>query len=176
MNLRNTLNLLMKVVIEEAERNPEFEAKLNHALGSLSASKRKQSKQSLDAKPVGADETKRGKNRRPPAALDPVQVARKGEADLRTALEKLSLDQLRDIVAEYGMDPSRLVMKWVDSARVVDRIVELSIARARKGDAFRKPVDTQQQSSPTVEASSPATRLADAASDTMQETGHSEKS
>ncbi|MGC8210072.1 hypothetical protein [Ralstonia pseudosolanacearum] len=143
MSLRNTLNRLTRVVIEEAERNPEFEAALNDALGNSPLDKRKQPKDRPVAEPPGGD-AKRGKNRRPPAALDPVQVVRDGESVLRAALEKLSLDQLRDIVAEYGMDPSRLVMKWVDSARVVDRIVELSTARARKGDAFRKPADDSQ--------------------------------
>jgi len=61
------------------------------------------------------------------------------ELALRSALEKLSLNQLRDIVAEYGMDPGRLVMKWMAPERVIDRIVEISSARAHKGDAFRKP-------------------------------------
>lgn len=142
MSLRNTLNRLVRVVIEEAERNPEFEAALNDALGAQ-AGKRKQSKEAPAVESAGS-EAKRGKNRRPPAVLDPVQVVRDGETTLRASLEKLSLDQLRDIVAEYGMDPSRLVMKWVDSARVIDRIVELSTARARKGDAFRKPADDTQ--------------------------------
>ncbi|MGG5543675.1 hypothetical protein P4G95_02685 [Burkholderia vietnamiensis] len=135
MSLRNSLNRLMRAVIEEAERNPEFEAALNDALGTPSGT-RKQPKEV-----TVAGDAKRGKNRRPPAVLDPVQVVRHGETVLRAALEKLSLDQLRDIVAEYGMDPGRLAMKWVDTARVMDRIVELSIARARKGDAFRKPAD-----------------------------------
>ena len=141
MSLRNTLNRLIKVVIEEAERNPQFDAALNDALGISPSSKRKQPKEEPSTLSAVGGEAKRGKNRRPPAALDPVQLVRDGESTLRTALEKLSLDQLRDIVAEYGMDSSRLVMKWVDSARVVDRIVELSIARARKGDAFRKAAD-----------------------------------
>jgi hypothetical protein len=130
----------MKAVIEEAERNPEFEAALNDALNTLPG-KRKQPKEGPTAEMASTGDAKRGKNRRPRATLDPVQVVRNGEPALRIALEKLSLDQLRDIVAEYGMDPSRLVMKWVDSARVIDRIVELAIARARKGDAFRKPTD-----------------------------------
>ncbi|WP_442807658.1 hypothetical protein [Trinickia soli] len=141
MSLRNTLNRLIKAVIEEAERNPQFEAALSAALGAPPPAKHKQTPEGPVVESSRGGEAKRGKNRRPPAELDPIQVARDGESALRAALEKLSLDQLRDIVAEYGMDPSRLVMKWVDPARVADRIVELSIARARKGDAFRKPAD-----------------------------------
>ena len=140
MSLRNTLNRLVRVVIEEAERNPDFEVALNDAIGST-PSKRKPSKMEAALDHVDDGEAKRGKNRRAPAALDPVQVVRDGEPALRIALEKLSLEQLRDIVAEYGMDPGRLVMKWNTSERVIDRIVEMSIARAHKGSAFRKPTD-----------------------------------
>jgi hypothetical protein len=142
----------MRVVIEEAERNPEFEAALNDALGA-SLGKQKHPKGSYEDGATKTANAKRGKNRRPPAALDPIQVVREGEIALRTALESLSLDQLRDIVAEYGMDPTRLVMKWVDTPRVIDRIVELSTARARKGDAFRKPAD-DPLSSPSIEPNS----------------------
>lgn len=164
MSLRNTLNRLMRVVIEEAERNPYFEAALQDALGSA-PSKRKQTKAEISGQ--GKDgESKRGRNRRNPAAFDPVQVVRDGELVLRSALEKLSLEQLRDIVAEYGMDPGRLVMKWNTPERVIDRVVEMSIARAHKGSAFRKPADengpsttevNETQLSDTQSASEPPT-------------------
>jgi len=36
------------------------------------------------------------------------------------------------------MDPGKLVMKWKDRDRVIDRIVEIAGRRATKGDAFRK--------------------------------------
>lgn len=150
MSLRNTLNRLIRVVIEETERNSDFEAALNDALGSA-PSKRKPSKAEVLSQEEDG-EVKRGKNRRAPAALDPVQVARNGEPTLRSALEKLSLEQLRDIVAEYGMDPGRLVMKWNTPERVIDRIVEMSIARAHKGNAFRKPTDESPGSAPATEA------------------------
>ncbi|WP_247631516.1 hypothetical protein [Aeromonas caviae] len=143
MNLRNTLNRLMRVVIEEAERNPNFEAALQDALDST-PSKRKQTRVETSGQ-VKDGKSKRGRNRRTPAILDPVQVVRDGELVLRSALEKLSLEQLRDIVAEYGMDPGRLVMKWNTPERVIDRVVEMSIARAHKGSAFRKPADEPVQ-------------------------------
>ena len=143
MSLRNTLNRLMRVVIEEAELNPNFEAALQDALDST-PSKRKQTRVETSGQ-VKDGKSKRGRNRRTPAILDPVQVVRDGELVLRSALEKLSLEQLRDIVAEYGMDPGRLVMKWNTPERVIDRVVEMSIARAHKGSAFRKPADEPVQ-------------------------------
>ncbi|MGV7196334.1 hypothetical protein [Xanthomonas axonopodis] len=139
MSLKNTLNRLICVVIEEAERNPDFEAALTDALDS--APSRRKLTRAESSRQVDANEAKRGKNRRAPAVLDPVQLARDSESGLRSALEKLSLDQLRDIVAEYGMDHGRLVMKWNTPERVIERVVEMSVARANKGNAFRKSPD-----------------------------------
>jgi hypothetical protein len=56
---------------------------------------------------------------------------------LRARLAGLSIEQLRDIVAEHGMDPGKLVIKWKSADRIIDGIVEMSMARAQKGDAFR---------------------------------------
>ena len=44
-----------------------------------------------------------------------------------------TLEELKEVVADYGMDPGKLVMKWKNVDRIVDRIVELSLARAQKG-------------------------------------------
>jgi hypothetical protein len=64
---------------------------------------------------------------------------------LRSELSSLDIEQLKDVVAQYGMDPGKLVMKWKDAARIIDRIVELSLTRSTKGDAFRadKPPATE---------------------------------
>lgn len=43
------------------------------------------------------------------------------------------------MVAHYGMDPRRLVMKWKTTDRVIGHIVETVESRARKGDVFRGP-------------------------------------
>jgi len=138
VSLRDILNNFIRAVIKEAERNPEFKAALNDALGiSPGKPKPKQPKKGASSEPAGSGDVKRGKNRRPPAAFDPVQKVRDGEIVLRDALKNLSLDQLRDIVAEYGMD--KRAMRWVKPERVIDLIVEMSIARASKGDTFFKP-------------------------------------
>lgn len=160
MSLRNTLNRLMQVVIAEAERNPDFEAVLNDALGSAQSRRKPSTEEALGHEGDGG--AKRGNRRRAPAVLDPVQVVREGEAALRGRLEMLSLEQLRDIVADSAMDPSRLVMKWNKSERVIDRIVEMSIARAHKGNAFRKPTDeVPSMATRSDETSSTQTQLAD---------------
>jgi hypothetical protein len=76
--------------------------------------------------------------RRAPARLDPFKVLADGsESDLMGRLADLSLEELRDVVAQFGMDPRRLVMKWRDAQRVREHIVATTAQRSRKGDAFR---------------------------------------
>ena len=122
MNIKRTLNELVRAVVDEAERNPEFARRIEEALGILE--KRK------------TPNLPRAKHRRTPAALDPVELARQGEAVLRARLAELNLEQLKDVVADYGMDPGKLVLKWKTADRIIDRIVEVSIGRVRKGEGF----------------------------------------
>ena len=77
--------------------------------------------------------------RRDAPVLDPFEIYREDPDALAGRLDQLNLEQLRDVVAFYGMDPRRLVMKWKTSDRVVAHIVETVHARSRKGDAFRAP-------------------------------------
>jgi hypothetical protein len=77
-------------------------------------------------------------NRRAPGVLDPFGVFTEvGEQGLRARLSELSLEQLRDIVAEHGMDNDRLAMRWRTPARVIDRIADRVAGRLAKGSAFR---------------------------------------
>ena len=128
MRIRKKLLELARVIADEAERHPEFAQKLGEVLGL--ESRQRDKKEAKDERP---------RNRRTPAILDPVAVLREhGDQELRSRLSGLGLEQLKDIVAQYGMDPGKLVMKWKTQERVADRIVELSTKRAQKGDAFRE--------------------------------------
>ena len=130
MRIRRKLLELARVVAEEAEHDSGFAQKLGEVLG-LERSQR-------DKKGTKSD---RPRNRRAAAAFDPVAVLRdRDDHELRARLSGLNLEQLRDIVAQYGMDPGKLVMKWKTLGRVVNRIVEISTNRAQKGDAFRLDV------------------------------------
>ncbi len=114
---------LISAVANEATRTPRFANALTVAIAS-----------SVNG---GGTRFKRT-GRRAPGALDPFAVhAESGEAGLRNRLRELDLDQLRDIVAEHGMDHDRLAMKWKAPDRVIDRIIEKVAARAAKGSAFR---------------------------------------
>ena len=133
MSLRTVLRDFVKVVSDEAERNPDFAEQLRVV---FEFNTERPNKRRSAASATGSRDTRRA-NRRPPAILDPVALAAQGEESLRTELTALTLDQLKDIVADYGMDRDKLVMKWRTTSRVIDRIVEVSISRAQKGDAFR---------------------------------------
>lgn len=128
MKIRRKLLELARAVADEAERNPEFALKLGTVLGLEQG--RGEEKGIKGARP---------RRRRAPAAFDPLAVLREcDDKELRSRLTGLDLEQLKDIVAQYGMDPGKLVMKWKTRERVADRIAEISAKRAQKGDAFRE--------------------------------------
>ena len=141
MTVKKKLTALLREIAAEAEANPAFQARLAQALGTDEKPAKAPVERKRHAK---AAEHKRPSNRRTPAALDPVQLARISESELREALGKLDIEQLRDVVADYGMDPGKLVMKWRDADRITDRIVEVARGRAQKGSAFLPPSDTAE--------------------------------
>lgn len=141
MSIRAQLSELFGIVVDEAERNSAFRQRLELALNPPQRELPKVREDRVrEFKPgsgkLGTDFPRKG-GRRAPAILDPLALARQGETLLRRELSLLDLEQLKDVVAEHGMDTGKLVMKWKDSARIIDRIVELALARSTKGDAFR---------------------------------------
>ncbi|WP_197057486.1 hypothetical protein [Aureimonas altamirensis] len=154
MTIKKKLTALLREVIAEAEANPAFSERLTQVL----SPEEKPVKAPIERKPSARPtEHKRPSNRRTPAVLDPVQLARDGETALREALTKLDIEQLRDVVADFGMDPGKLVMKWRDAERIIDRIVEVARARAQKGSAFLPPPEAAEtktdEDSPPAEGS-----------------------
>lgn len=132
MSIQMILRNFIQIVIDEAERNPEFAEKLQ---GVLASTTRVRPSSPPSVSKVRSEKS-RPANRRPAAVLDPIALAAESDLALRAALAPLSIDQLKDIVADYGMDPEKLVMKWKTADRIVERIVEISTTRAHKGDAF----------------------------------------
>lgn len=133
MTLKKALKEVVKVILDEADNNPTFAKRLEAALcvGDQQRPAMKRRREARTPQPA-----QRGGHRRTPAVFDPVALAREGEDVLRSRLAKLDLEQLKDIVADYGMDSGKLVMKWKSADRIIDKIVEISNARARKGEAF----------------------------------------
>ena len=84
--------------------------------------------------------------RRKPGPFDPMALHRENPNSLRPRLEALAIDELKDIIAEHGMDRSKLAMKWKTKERLVDLIVTTVKSRSEKGDAFRRETpDAAQQ-------------------------------
>jgi hypothetical protein len=120
--LAQQLSNLLHAAAEEAGNNPAFAAALSKA---------------LSVRAAAGTRTKRP-HRRAAGPFDPFAVMNEaGEIGLRAKLGELDLGQLRDIVAEHGMDHDRLALRWKDPGRLIDRIVEKVNGRNSKGSAFR---------------------------------------
>lgn len=125
------LGQLTSVIAEEAARTPRFRTALAAAL-----SDPRPAAQTAPAAPARPRAAARS-TRRAPALFDPVEVYRAdGEAGLRAKLVTLDDKQLKDIIAEQGMDPARQTVRW-RTAKLTGRIMDMVIARTEKGSAFR---------------------------------------
>jgi hypothetical protein len=62
----------------------------------------------------------------------------KGNEYLFKELNKLSVEELKDIVAEYGMDIGKLVMKRKSKDKIINHIADISEKRNKKGDSFKQ--------------------------------------
>lgn len=122
------LDAVLQAITEAARDNPRFLTDLERALATPGGPRSSPEPRGLASRP----------RRRSPASVDPFDILRKvGPAGLRERLSALSLDELRDIVADYRIEPYTLAMKWKTPSRVVDLIAEAIDQRSRKGDAFR---------------------------------------
>jgi hypothetical protein len=141
MNVERRLRDLLNVVLDEVRQNPAFADRLAGVLGDHASPRRGNTPAlgpiSVSRAGTGAETTPKRGNRRAAALVHPIIEIEQGELHLRNLLATLNLEQLRDVVAEYGMDPNKLVMKWKARDRVIDHIVATAASRARKGDAFR---------------------------------------
>lgn len=129
MNAKKILKILTDVILDELERNPNFAQRLVDALGETDLSMNNNTMES---------KLKKKSRSRDPAVIDPMAIlAERGEDTLRLELKSLDIRKLLDIVAEFAMDPSKLVMKWKNSDRIIEHIIESARRRVVKGDAFR---------------------------------------
>ena len=128
MSSVDPLDAVLKVIAAEARRSPDFLAHLERALGLT------KSKETL----TRTGERSKRPHRRTPAVLDPFEILRaNGPEELRVQLSALTLEQLRDVVAQHRVEPYVLAMKWKNPSRLVALISETIELRARKGESFR---------------------------------------
>lgn len=131
------LNAVLRVVAEEAARTPRFAKALVAAAQSV----------------IGGDDTdvaavapaprkrapaRRAKVVRQPGAFDPFVVYREsGPQDLERQLTGLTVEQLRDIIAEQEIDTHKETGRKRNQKVLVEWTVERVRALAEKGSAFR---------------------------------------
>lgn len=144
VELASVLAGVTAVVAEEALQNPQFSARLTEVLLAQRGTVTDAAPPAIAPEPGaapssrGAPKAKARRGRRNPGPWDPFGVyAASGETGLREQLGRLELEQLRDIIAEHGMNSDGLAMRWTKSDRVVSRIVERVVLKAAKGGAFR---------------------------------------
>jgi hypothetical protein len=109
---------LIKEAVVEAVRDPQFGRALRRAV-------------------EGAIPKKRSR-RHPPVVDVFASYGRGGEPELRDVLAALTLDQLKDVVAQHRMDRSQLALKWRRPERLIELIVAQTVSRAHKGEAFTR--------------------------------------
>ena len=141
-DLAELLTKLAAAVADEASHNVRFRSRLSDVLNiscPQSALAATDGAVPVNRPPsVGASKPQVKRGRRAPGPWDPFTVyAELGEPGLRDRLNALELEQLRDIIAEHGMNHDGKAMRWKTADRVVGRIVERVVDRAAKGDAFR---------------------------------------
>jgi len=120
--MKKKLKKLFDIIVQESEINEAFRKKIEDL---------------LEPK-IEAKIEKKRQNKRDAAVLDPIGLAEKDVNELKTKLEELDIEKLKDIVSEFRLDSSRLVLKWKDKTRMIEHIIAASLSRVEKGDVFRK--------------------------------------
>lgn len=121
MNNNQLARLILKEAAKELSTNESLAARISSLLAQHVGSP------SADAKRP---------RRRNPGPFDPMVVYRENPGQLADRLRGLTLDELKDIIAEHGMDRSKLAMKWKHPKRLLDLILTTVKTRSEKGDAF----------------------------------------
>lgn len=122
--LTRALRELLKLIEEEAGRNPNFSSRLEEIVAELPLKEqRKNSKQKNAAQSIVAPDIF--------AALQ-----EKGEEEFRFWLRSLSLATLKSIIKANGFDPAKISARWTEPDKFIALIVEQAVARLKRGSAF----------------------------------------
>jgi len=149
---------LSACILDEITTNEAFAQKLlaavNEVLNQKVESKagteakpnaERKTKAGMEAKPDAEKKTKTGtqtevktpkRSRRAPAKIDPFVLYEQSPDTLCEALTNLSPDELKDIIAAYGMDTAKLAMRWKNRDRLEKFILETTQRRSSIGEAF----------------------------------------
>ena len=121
-DIAKKLRGVFKVITDEAAKNEQFAANIAAALGFGETKIKPPAKKST---------------RRDPAVLNPVKLIAEDEKALELRLLDLSDKELKDIIAEFALDPAHVSSRWKKKEKFVALIMEMSRQWATKGNAFR---------------------------------------
>ncbi len=154
MKIETQLAQLFNVIMQEMKTNNEFAEKIRGIFNAgeqesdqRSGSRRGRKNREMstehadkNAKAIPTSSTSKSRSRkRNPALFNPETILEQhGEETLLDSLNQLEMDQLKDMVSEFGMDPAKKVMKWKKKERFVAHIFEVAHHRVKKGVAFRR--------------------------------------
>ena len=128
---------LTRVIIDEADRSSRFASALTGVVEALRPGDGPVVAASAPA-PRKRAAAPRKKVARQPGAFDPFVLYREtGAGGLRSRLGELTVDQLRDIIAEQELDTRKETNRKRKAEVIVEWIVERVEASENKGSVFR---------------------------------------
>lgn len=132
------LTALFRTVAEEAARTPRFAKALIEAAATAGSGDALIAAAPVRAPRVRSTSSRRAAAKREPGAFDPFEVYNASGADaLRGRLAPLSVDQLRDIIAEQQIDTHKETGRKRKQEVLVDWAVGRVQELAEKGSVFR---------------------------------------
>ena len=129
--LTPVLRDLLALLDEEANRNPDFAAKLNAIMAEL------------PARPA--------RSSRPPKTVTTLPdvfaaLQEKGEDEFRFWVRTFDIPTLKAIIRSNGFDPAKSSQRWTNPDKFVGLVVEQAVARMKRGSAFLPPKSESQPS------------------------------
>ncbi|WP_426348677.1 hypothetical protein ACPWSR_13095 [Alloiococcus sp. CFN-8] len=132
MDKKTVLSLWKKVagiITDEITTNDEFSNRMGLVFEDYLAKMNSVNYETVNTK------SKRG-NRRNPAKVNPFDLLEQGVEVLKAGLDPLDIEELKDIIAENGMDTAKLAMKWKNRSRLINHIIDTTQRRYLRGEAF----------------------------------------
>ncbi|WP_449444032.1 hypothetical protein [Ureibacillus acetophenoni] len=153
MKTKIQLTQLLEVILHEMDSNKEFAEKIRGIFNAdeqsdqISGDWNRTEDRGLSTEDAANNENtatsstipKKRSRKRNAALFNPETILEEqGESVLLESLNQLEVDQLKDIVSEFGMDPGKRVMRLRKKEKFISHIVDVVNHRVQKGKAFRR--------------------------------------
>ena len=112
--MEEKLKSLFDLILEEAENNQDFKNKLDKVLDKSNSKKK-------CIKPK----------------INPFEMIKAGEGELREALDDFSISELKDIIRFYDMDELNETSRWRKKERLINYILDSTLIMGRNKKIIR---------------------------------------